>query len=43
VKINAGSLSDKEKANTYVVEADKILQQAIDKEQAILATVTSKM
>jgi glutamate formiminotransferase/formiminotetrahydrofolate cyclodeaminase len=43
VKINAGSLADKEKANTYVVEADNILQQAIDKEQAILATVTSKM
>ncbi len=43
VKINAGSLTDKKKASAYVAEAGNILQQTIEKEQAILATVTSKL
>jgi glutamate formiminotransferase/formiminotetrahydrofolate cyclodeaminase len=43
VKINASSLTDKEKANKYIVEADTILKNAMEKEAAILKVVESKL
>ena len=43
VKINAGSLSDKEKATSFIAEADVILKNALEKETAILKVVESKL
>jgi glutamate formiminotransferase/formiminotetrahydrofolate cyclodeaminase len=43
VKINASSLTDKEKANKYIVEADTILKNALEKEAAILNVLESKL
>ena len=43
VKINAGSLSDKEKATAYIAEADAMLKNALEKEAAILKVVESKL
>jgi glutamate formiminotransferase/formiminotetrahydrofolate cyclodeaminase len=43
VKINASSLSDKDKATAYIAEADAILKDALEKEAAILKVVESKL
>lgn len=43
VKINAASLSDKEKAKAYTDKAATILKNALDKETAILKVVESKL
>jgi glutamate formiminotransferase / formiminotetrahydrofolate cyclodeaminase len=43
VKINASSLSDKEKATVYIAEADAMLKDALEKEAAILKVVEDKL
>lgn len=43
VKINAGSLSNKEKATAYIAEAHAMLKNALEKEAAILKVVESKL
>ena len=43
VHINAGSLKDKEQANTLKTEADTILEETLRAEAAVLALVKSKM
>lgn len=43
VHINAGSLKDKEQANTLKTEADTILEETLRAEAAVLALVKTKM